>query len=419
MPCNLRCVPFSEVADVNPPTGRSGLSADSLVSFIPMADVSNEGEWTNRQERRLQEVEKGYTTFQENDVLFAKITPCTENGKGAHAIDLTNGIGFGSTEFHVLRPKHADSGRFLFYWSQSEQLRVKAASVMTGSAGQQRVPAQFFAEFEVPLLSLPEQRRIAEILDAADEAIRQTERVIAKLKVVKAGLLHDLLTRGLDEHGRLRDPQAHPEQFKDSSLGKIPRKWGVAKLGGCIEFITDYRGKTPPYVDKGIPAISAENIGDGRIKSITKYVTSEVYKQWLTRGYPLPDDVIFTTEAPVGEVALVPSDQTYLLTRRLIALRPDVGRLRRRFLYWHLFRLKQNGFWEAFTHGSTVPRILKPDILDHIIPLPDSSEQDAIAAVLDAHDARIRAEEVELAKLRQVKRGLMDDLLTGRVRVEG
>jgi type I restriction enzyme S subunit len=266
---------------------------------------------------------------------------------------------------------------------------------------------------------LPEQRRLSEILDAADEAIRQTERVIAKLRAVKAGLLHDLLTRGLDEHGRLRDPQAHPEQFKDSSLGKIPRKWGVAKLGGCIEFITDYRGKTPPYVDKGIPAISAENIGDGRIKSITKYVTSEVYKRWLTRGYPLPDDVIFTTEAPVGEVALIPSDQTYLLTRRLIAFRPDVDRLRRRFLYWHLFRLKQNGFWEAFTHGSTVPRILKPDILDHIIPLPDSSEQDAIAAVLDAHDVRIRAEEGELAKLRQVKRGLMDDLLTGRVRAGG
>ena len=131
----------------------------------------------------------------------------------------------------------------------------------------------------------------------------------------------------------------------------------------------------------------------------------------------MPDDVIFTTEAPVGEVALVPSDQTIVLTRRLMALRPYTEALRKRFLYWHLLRLKGVGFWGAFTHGSTVPRILKPDILACPVPLPDPSEQDSIVTILDAHKVRIQAEEATSDKLRQVKRGLMDDLLTGRVRV--
>jgi type I restriction enzyme, S subunit len=78
-----------------------------------------------------------------------------------------------------------------------------------------------------------EQRKIAHILDTVDEAIAKTEAVIAKLKQVRAGLLHDLLTRGIDENGQLRDPIAHPEQFQESSLGQIPREWHISTLGGC------------------------------------------------------------------------------------------------------------------------------------------------------------------------------------------
>ena len=83
------------------------------------------------------------------------------------------------------------------------------------------------AGIELAAPPLPEQRQIAEILDTLDEAIRKTEAIIAKLKQVKQGLLHDLLTRGIDDNGELRDPERHPEQFKDSPLGRIPREWEV------------------------------------------------------------------------------------------------------------------------------------------------------------------------------------------------
>jgi type I restriction enzyme S subunit len=84
---------------------------------------------------------------------------------------------------------------------------------------------------------LPEQRRVAEILDTLDEAIRKTEQVIAKLQQMKQGLLHDLLTRGIDDNGELRDPDRHPEQFKDSPLGRIPERWEVLPLGQVAEML--------------------------------------------------------------------------------------------------------------------------------------------------------------------------------------
>ena len=101
--------PISELAYINP--GRVPIAGgpETSVSFIPMADVSESGEWTNHKVRRLREVSSGYTAFAEGDVLFAKITPCMENGKGAHALGLINGVGFGTTEFHVVRAREGIS----------------------------------------------------------------------------------------------------------------------------------------------------------------------------------------------------------------------------------------------------------------------------------------------------------------------
>ena len=103
---------------------------------------------------------------------------------------------------------------------------------MTGSAGQKRVPAEFFSRFFVPRFSREEQRALATVLDTMDEAIRRTEAVIAKLRQVKAGMLHDLLTRGLNENGELRPPQTEaPHLYKESPLGWIPREWKCKMFG--------------------------------------------------------------------------------------------------------------------------------------------------------------------------------------------
>jgi type I restriction enzyme, S subunit len=117
--------------------------------------------------------------------------------------------------------------------------------------------------YEVNVPPLPEQRRIAEVLDAADVAIRQTEALVAKLKQMKQGLLHDLLTRGLDENGELRDPVAHPEQFKDSPLGRIPRGWEIRTLGSLCSLLNGLAFKPDDWSEAGLPIIRIQNLNGG------------------------------------------------------------------------------------------------------------------------------------------------------------
>ncbi len=187
-------IALSGVAEVDPSPTKKIPNMDEVVSFIPMTDVSDDGIWTGNQKRFLHDVYQGYTAFQENDVLFAKITPCMENGKGCHAIGLENSIGFGSTEFFVLRAKPGFSPRFIYYWTLTAIVRRKAAAFMIGSAGQQRVKREFFDNFEIPLLPFSMQERITTVLDVQEARI-QTEKVyLDKLKLIKKGLIHDLLT---------------------------------------------------------------------------------------------------------------------------------------------------------------------------------------------------------------------------------
>ncbi len=143
--------------------------------------------------RAWQEVKKGYTRFQENDVLFAKITPCMENGKAAVAHGLLGGVGAGSTEFHVLRAKPLVTSYYLLHFILQEKFRSSARAEMTGTAGQLRVPARFLESQKIPLAPLPEQYRIVEAIESylsrLDDAMATLERVQRNLKRYRASVL--------------------------------------------------------------------------------------------------------------------------------------------------------------------------------------------------------------------------------------
>ena len=140
MKSKVQLKPISQVCDVNPRFVRNGLENNDLVSFLPMASVDEiSGKIISMEERSIQELIKGYTPFKENDVLFAKITPCMENGKATIARDLKNYHGFGSTEFHVLRVKEEILPEWIFYLIRTHAFRQTAENNMTGSAGQKRV----------------------------------------------------------------------------------------------------------------------------------------------------------------------------------------------------------------------------------------------------------------------------------------
>lgn len=163
-------VPLYSLCIINPLRPRN--LDDSLpVSFIPMEKISEEGEYSTFNTRPLGEVKKGFTYCADDDVLFAKITPCIENGKGALLKELSNGIGFGSTEFHVLRPLPGIStSTWLYNLTKLDILRKDAAKNMTGTGGQKRVPASYLENFSVLPPSIDLQDEFAEIVRQADKS---------------------------------------------------------------------------------------------------------------------------------------------------------------------------------------------------------------------------------------------------------
>lgn len=185
---------FSDLAEINPPKVTLRLPDQDLVSFIAMEDLSEEGKVINKSTRQLKQVKSGYTQFMENDIIFAKITPCMENGKGGIATKLKNGIGYGSTEFYIIRAKDMKSLYFLYQYTLYKPLRVKAEMQMTGSAGQQRVSKDFFERYQILIPPIEEQVIISNILNECDMKIEKEQEYYDKLCLIKQALMQDLLT---------------------------------------------------------------------------------------------------------------------------------------------------------------------------------------------------------------------------------
>lgn len=159
---------LTEVCGLNPRL-ESDISNDKEVSFVPMSAVSTTGEIDTSQIRKYGEVKIGFTYFREGDVLFAKITPCMENGKGGIAKNLKNGIGFGSTEFHILRPSKDVNSEWIYFLLSFKHLREIAARNMTGTAGQKRVPVSFLQNLKVSIPSIELQQKFAGLVQKVEK----------------------------------------------------------------------------------------------------------------------------------------------------------------------------------------------------------------------------------------------------------
>lgn len=186
---------LGEVCSVNPRKIDAKNLDDNLeVSFIPMAAVSDVlGEIVNPEVKNLEDVRTGFTNFAEGDVIFAKITPCMENGKSAVVGPLLNDIGYGSTEFYVLRCKEELYNKYLYHMVRNTTFRAEAKAVMTGAVGQQRVPKTFLQEYQLLLPTIPEQHEIVRLIDdllARERAAQQaTEQALASIDLMKKSIL--------------------------------------------------------------------------------------------------------------------------------------------------------------------------------------------------------------------------------------
>lgn len=203
------------------------LDASAEVTFLPMEAIGEQGELDLSMTRPLEEVQSGYSRFEDGDVVIAKITPCFENGKGALIRDTATGIGFGTTELHVLRPGPELDGRFLYYVTAEQRFRRLGEACMTGAAGQQRVPEDYVRDFRIRVPPFSQQRSIADYLDREtaqiDASIAAKERVLGLLAERRRALITRAVTRGLDPHAPLRDSGI-------PWLGEIPAHWDLTRL---------------------------------------------------------------------------------------------------------------------------------------------------------------------------------------------
>jgi len=235
---------LSDLAELNP-----GLPADldpnETVSFLPMSAVKPDFGGTDRgEDRPYSEVKKGYTPFLHGDVLVAKITPCFENGKIAQA-DIGQRRGFGSTEFHVIRPRPSTSGRYLLHFLRQSHIRRAGEQRMTGSAGQRRVPESYLASLKVPWQPYDDQVRTAAVLDKVDQLRIGRKRTLA---------LHDELGASifLETFGDpVRNPRAWPrKRLADVAsviTGNTPSRAVAAHYGTAIEWIKSDNISGPWY----------------------------------------------------------------------------------------------------------------------------------------------------------------------------
>ena len=183
--------PLGECCEINPKkVSDKRLASGMQVSFVPMTAVSENGAIKTAEKKTYDEVKVGFTYFAENDVLFAKITPCMENGKGAVAVGLCNGIGFGSTEFHVLRPLNGRSNPYWLYSLISfDTFRKDAAANMTGSAGQRRVPSMFLEKYKITLPPFELQNQFADFVHQVDKSKVAVQKALTETQLLFDSLM--------------------------------------------------------------------------------------------------------------------------------------------------------------------------------------------------------------------------------------
>lgn len=350
--------------------------------------------------------------FQRGDVIVVKITPCFENGKVALLSELETDFGLGSTEFHVLRAKPGHDPRFIYHWTRHPAFLRAGEASMTGSAGQRRVPAGFFERFEIAEIEGPPQRLIADILDAIDDAVLETDTVIEKRRTVRVGIIDDLLTRGLANDGSPREPS----DLVETKVGPRPPTWTVENLGRFVDGAEYGTNLSLGDSSAGIPVLRMNNIQDGEFDlADMKYAPAHAVDRFRLRR----NDVLFNRTNSwehVGKAAIWRRDEpgpafaSYLVRLHCgDALLPEFLHL---WLNWAPVHCAIRQF---ATPGVQQVNINPTNLRRALIAVPDTlDEQRAIIERVNGVTAAIEDHRRERAKLSNLREGLRDDLLTGR-----
>lgn len=402
---------LGEVCKISPPKSEikaMNLKDETLVSFLPMEDLGiNQMYIRPHNSRSLSEVSGGYTYFAENDILLAKVTPCFENGKLGIAKDLCSNIGFGSSEYIVIRADESNvKSEYIYYGLMTDAFRKNGARLMLGASGLKRLPKDYVANYELGIPSeLSEQERIVGILDSA----------FAKIEALRANAQRNL--------------QNTKDLFQASIENefRIKSGWTNAQLNSVADVISGYAFKSGDFVDKGMfQVIRIGNVKQDFLRLTESPIFIDSLNQSiLCKSLLQQGDLVITQtgtkkKRDYGFVALV-NRENLLLNQRVACVRfKDKEINPRYFLYYSYTEKYKNDFFAQEGGAVGQGNVGLTTIKELNVPFPTSKEeQQSIVKKLDALSERCRAMEENyrqtIAHCNALKQALLTKAFNGEL----
>ena len=422
-PSDWRRSRIRNVAWLSPHYSGTMPASDEACTVVPMESLSEDGRLDVSNQQLLEEISPGLTLFEQGDVLFAKITPCMENGKGAFVRHLPTRYAFGSTEFHVLRPGPRIDGQFLYYATFNPVYRVYAAENMVGAAGQKRVSSRLVKDTPLFLPPLPEQHRIAAYLDAScgaiDAAVAIKRRQWETLEALRRAIIQRAVTRGIDEDTPLR-------ATRNAWIEHIPCGWNLTCLKRVAYIQTGLTlGKTYEGSVVERPYLRVANVQDGHL-DLDEVTIVQV-----------PEEVAAGVELRAGDVLMTEGGDLDKLGRgyvwdgqipqclhqnHIFAVRCFPHKLRPAFLTYVTASRYGRDYFEATGKRTTnLANTNATKVGQFPIPLPSLTAQDEICESLDTKLAEVKRIatniESQITTLTAYRKSLIHECVTGQRRI--
>lgn len=314
---------------------------------------------------------------------------------------------------------------YLFHWLGPY---VQKVNDITAATTVKHLSTKDLIKARASLPPVPVQRLIATILSAIDTAIEQTEALIEKYQHIKAGLMHDLFTRGVLPNGQLRPSREQaPELYQETAIGWIPREWQLTTLESLLASVPNNIRSGPfgsallkhELVESGIPFLGIDNIHVESFNSdFRRFVSPKKFNE-LVKYAVRKKDVVITIMGTVGRCCVIPEDlEIALSSKHLWTMTFDQKKVIPRLICWQLnYSTWAKSWFRRATQGGIMDAIQSSTLKRLVLPVPDFDEQERIDSRYGFLSSRIEQEEQKLQKLKLEKRGLMQDLLTGKVPV--
>ncbi|MBB4070622.1 type I restriction enzyme S subunit [Salinibacter ruber] len=408
---------LDDICQVNPESFSQDSHEADEFEYISLSDATD-GVVTNTESVPVEEAPSRATRkVREGDVLVGTVRP--KQSSHGFATEEHDGK-VCSSGFGVLRTDGHVNSQYLRQEVLSHRFFRQMMAYVAGS-GYPAVKLSDLEKHRIALPSLPEQRKIASVLYAVDQAIQKTEAIIEQAKRVKRGLLQDLFSFGVGSDDRLRDPDQNPGSFRETKLGSLPSDWEVIPMGKAISTLYRYPSYYDiEYVDKGVPEVRGELLRpDGTINLSTeeiRYVSEETASEY-PRVRLEENDFVISVRGTVGKVGRIPPSLAGgVITANLIRVKFDTDLILPDYAQVMLLSRQFQRRLDALTSATTIKTIKADDLRRIPVRLPNFSEQQRISKVVQSRTEKVRKEQAQLDELLRLKKGLMQNLLTGEVR---